>query len=303
MRLIRFKSPAEIRALRGYVERLPRGQQKFVGFIGWYKFPDRADWQRCAKADCNHSHSQGYVVRTAAGAVAAIGHICGERVFGPVFAAARTSIDKVIARDYALQGLADSLGQLPELQQRVEELLNGPRGAHWFDRAAKSFQEVCPRSLLSTIYDRGSRRDGVIVISRKRTENDVPPAGTRGASPYVEERVAVIRGIGALALPPPLDILQTRVLSQLLIYRQMTPGYLIDNKPVRDRFTQRFTSVRREIQDAESRLKDAVRFFDTANLRQLAHLARNPQDRALLSRLLWNEAEGRVEIERDSLAG
>jgi len=125
----------------------------------------------------------------------------------------------------------------------------------------------------------------------------------RHQTSHPDRRALLIQIVAVHALPPPLDILQTRVLSQLLIYRQMTPGYLIDNKPVRDRFTQWFTSVRREIQDAESRLKDAVRFFDTANLRQLAHLARNPQDRALLSRLLWNEAEGRVEIERDSLAG
>ncbi len=72
---------------------------------------------------------------------------------------------------------------------------------------------------------------------------------------------------------------------------------MIDNRPLRVRFDEWYRNLEICLKTAELRLLEAERFFQTSNLRLPAHLARNPTERALLSKLRWNASSGLVEIE------
>jgi hypothetical protein len=117
----------------------------------------------------------------------------------------------------------------------------------------------------------------------------VPPLGHPGAPRDVEEIVGIIDGAGALEAPYPQTLLHDRVLAEMPVFRNMTAGYLIDNKATYRRLNEWVLGIPHALEDAEKRLRRAVSFFETSNLR-LAELARDPSDRRVLQSLKWNDA-------------
>jgi hypothetical protein len=298
MAIRRFKSMNEIRLLPGFVEKIQKGAQEFACFLGYYRLPRRE--VHCAKSDCNTPHGFGYVVMTKSGAITVIGHVCGEKVFGDIFTAAAHSADAEMRRQMAESAIADALTLLPGYRQRADALMHGRRGALWLERAERSLQSHIPRRLAGEIYALASHGSGAIVRTRLRTRKDVPPLGTHGVPDVVEETFGKIVGVGALAAPSPKRILTDQVLAEMPIFDATTPGYLVDNKLKHRRFNEWVIGIPHAIREAEDRLRRAIVFFETGNLRILANVARTPHDRRQLSMLKWNDASGLVELESAS---
>jgi hypothetical protein len=288
----KFETLEEINAIPGYLPSISRGEHEFAAPLGYYRFKKKI---HCALRSCNQPHNHGYVVRTVAGAVVAIGNICGSEIFGDIFTNATIAIDKEIARQLLMQSLDDKLRSLPHIRLRAEALLNGPRGARWLERAEQSLRAHCSSRVLTVLYGRVESRDGVIEDVRERTKHDPPPR--RGDNPnYISERVGVLRGLRCLASPSPRSLIETNIVAPLPSFMTATAGSMIDNKPYQKRFSEWHRNLEIYFKTAEAMLQDANQFYETSNLRLLAHLARHPGERTTLSRLRWNEPAGVVEL-------
>ena len=291
----RFESLAEIEALPGYVARLNEGKHVLAKALGYYRFKKHI---HCALKSCNQPHGHGYVVLTMSDAVVAVGNICGAELFGDEFVTATVALSKEIARQIQQREIEEQLRSLPGFKVRSEKLLKGARGAVWLETAEQSLNRACPTRLLGSLYARSAIRDARIEYVRERTKND--PAPLMGESPkFVVEHLGTFRGLGALRTPSARSIIESQVLAPLTTFSTQTAGSLIDNKPLLKRFSAWFRKVPVELNTAESRLLDAPLFFETSNLRLLSHLATNPRDRELMSRLTWNDVIGAVELGRN----
>src|SRR6185437_11053212 len=138
-------------------------------------------------------------------------------------------------------------------------------------------------------------RDPVITETRLRTERDPRPLRNEDKE-HITVPVDRFEGLQALASPSARSLLEERILRPIGKYRSETAGSLIGNKKLYTAFNDWHKGVVADLNKVANRLAEAPRFYAAVNLRRLAHFARNPSERASLSRLVWNEATGAVEI-------
>lgn len=288
-----FKSLDEIKREPGYVEKIQAGKQVLDKPLGFYRFDRKI---KCALATCSQPHNHGYVIITKSGAVVAVGNICGQAAFGEAFVEATKELRETIAHQQLLSDIEEKLTSLRQYRRTAEALMNAPRGARWFESAERSLRRICPPRVLGSLDERVHSRDAVIEYTRERTKSDPPPKLSESPK-FITERLGVFRGLSALRPPSPLAVLERDILGPLIPYQTQTAASLADNKPLYQRFTDWYRQVLVKLNSADARLAEAPNFFETSNLRLLAHLAHNQADAVLLMRLVWNDVKGIVEVE------
>lgn len=299
MQIRKFETLDEIRCLDGYIERLSGVESQEPKFLGYYQF---RDFIHCARSECNREHGFGYVLETVNGHVIGIGNKCGANMFGKIWDAARPSYNKQIDRYQKLQALTETLRELPSRLALIESLLYGPQGAAWHEKAEQSLIKLCSQQVLDQLYLRASRRDADILHARIRTEDDVQ-LGFRRDSDFAFDLIAQFSGLGALVKPSPREILMERLRDPLKPFLSMTADSLIANPSNHRHFNRLYRGMSEHVQSAERRLAEAPLFFTTENLRLLAHLAKNQNDRMRMEQLVWNDSTGLVEIRRSGRPG
>lgn len=188
--------PADLFARPQFVETVNEQQVMLERAIAPYTFREKFP---CGLQGCRTLHNKGLLVRTTDGRETNIGHICGKNHFRKDFEELRASLNREVAIERARTTLDATLARRGEIERRLEELIEGARGARWVERCKAQFRERFPDAIVQEVRRRAARRETAIYRDRRRSENEIETLKAAGmeASPIEQEHVGTLRGLAA----------------------------------------------------------------------------------------------------------
>ena len=196
-----IKSPQswdEIESLPGYVKGLDPSEHKLKEIIGSYHLKDI----HCGLT-CNQPHDKGYIAVTESGAVTNLGQDCGRKYFGADF----TTFANKHHRDLTAWNNRNLLMsfdlQLADLEQEIDILRQGERGANWIYKTSQlliSIGKNTPEEVVKAVKAMVKSRSNVLKKERVATEKEVEVLKLSQSKKiyYVEDEIAHIAGLEVL---------------------------------------------------------------------------------------------------------
>ena len=167
-RLLRFKSPDQIKSRPLWRDNLEPGAHPPVRILGGYSF-GKANWWSCGMSSCRISHGEGYVVATESGLETHIGKDCGKRLFHENFA----DIERTFQRQYSEQTRRDLLEEL--LHAKGESLKNTIKTIRQVEAnqalVGSYVTEISREPTLQKAFQDALSEGGRLIYSRKKTES------------------------------------------------------------------------------------------------------------------------------------
>lgn len=228
----------------------------------------------CGLKSCRQPHMRGFLVLTVDGAETNIGRRCGKTHFGDeVFSRARSEYTRRREREELVARAGQIQASIPEIERRVNELVQRSFGAKWAMRVTLSLQGVIGSGLVESLRTSTLRDELAVTTSRQRTEEEIEDflAANRGVSR--DRATYEDQAIGRLVPATWLNFdfrerLIVNLLGPIKAFKEMQPAQMASPKLKSE--VKRFENVERTLDDAANAATSALRFLARDNLELLA---------------------------------
>lgn len=269
--LVRLESWDDVLIRPGFKVDVDPKTVKLERILGSYSL---STYQPCGLSSCRTPHGKGYLVATSGGHETNIGKDRGKKYFDVAF----TNMERIFRADVRNKERHEALvafqHRIPEIEARIELLLDAPSGAKWIRKHASPLLDSLkglPASIVAVVGGLVRRRDGALIKSRPATQEERDRMRAQGISQrnqdYIEEVVGRIDGIAVLY--PEND------LRKLLItgMENLAAIKIADVDNLKDKTLRDLAKWIDEVDPALARAEDAVaagrRLLTKNNLQQL----------------------------------
>jgi len=287
--LERLESWEDVLSRPGFVGDLDPRSVKLDRIIGSYAlFP----FLPCGLSSCHTSHGKGYLVTTSDGRVTNIGKDCGRKYFEVQFERMAKAFDRDLRSKERRETLVALQHRIPDIEQRIAALLDGPDGARWVNREIirltdpmKGMSQVIVALLAGLVR----RRSGVLTRSRVATEGELEHLRATGqriypGDNYVEETVGQLDGISALYRENNVRRLLVHEMANVAVVKELDVE-TAKEKTLRD-LAKWSESIEPNFAKAAEVIAAGRRLLTKDNLRQLVPLVSGKEDRRVLNAYL-----------------
>jgi len=287
--LVRLESWDDVLSRSGFVADLDPRSVKLDRIIGSYAlFP----FLPCGLSTCHTSHGKGYLVATSDGRETNIGKDCGKKYFEVQFERMAKAFDRDLRSKERRETLVALQHRIPDIEQRIAALMDGPDGAKWVNRQIirltdpmKGMSQVIVALLGGLVR----RRSGALTRSRVATEDELERMRTTGQRiqpgvNYVEETVGQLEGISALYKENSVRRLLVHEMANLASAKDLDVE-CAKEKTLRD-LAKWSESIEPNFAQAAEVIAAGRRLLTKDNLRQLLPLVSGKEDRRVLNAYL-----------------
>lgn len=275
--------PADLFARPRFVETVNERQIELERALAPYTFPDKFP---CGLQGCRTPHNNGLLVRMMDGRETNIGHICGKNHFGHDFQELRATLNREVAKERARTTLDATLARRDEIERRLEDLIEGARGARWVERCKAQFRALFPATIVQEVRRRATRRETAIYRERRRSKNEIETLKAAGmdASPIEQEHVGTLRGLGAWSdSAGPLQHAVEDTLDTIAALNRDTT----DHKRLQG-LAKRASEIDSTLEALEGFLAAGRAFFSADNFEVLPLLTDDEKERRQLAGIRWD---------------
>jgi hypothetical protein len=292
--LVRLESWEDVLTRPGFKVDVDPKTIKLERILGSYSL---STYQPCGLTGCHKAHGKGYLVATSDGHETNIGKDCGKKYFDVAF----TNMERVFKADVRNKERREALitfqHMIPEIEARIELLLDAPTGAKWIRKHASplvdSLKGLPPR-IVAIFGGLVRRRDGALTTTRPATQEErdrMRAQGTAGRSQdYVEEVVGRVDGISVLYPENDLRKLLITGMENLSVIKA------VDVDTLKDKVLRDLAKWIEEADPALARAADAVaagrRLLTKSNLQQLHSFLSAKEDKRAFNAYLNGLPDG-----------
>lgn len=290
--LVRYADWSAIQSLPGYVQDLDPSRHKLESIVGRYAEKEEV---RCGLSNCHTPHQRGYVVRTEDGHVTNIGKDCGRTYFGVDFETMSRNLDRDIENAENRERLWSFSFQADEVDAQIQNIRREQRGADWVHAGVQYLttrSRGCPDPIVDRVTSMVKVRSNTLTAQRQLTEREIEEleaalAGSPGQHSdrrlprpqYREEPIGTIDGFSALYPENNLrELLVLELEKGLQDFRMVDINSLISSEL--RRWVRWVNSVDSTCERARDIVDDGRRLLTSTNLRLLATMLKNADDKA-----------------------
>ena len=292
--LIDIESWDDVITRPGYVIELDPTKHALDSIIGRYI---EIDMVKCGLTNCHSPHSKGYFVKTKDGLSTNIGKDCGKKYFGVDFEtmAKKFEHDLIVRNNRAR--LATFSFQLEEIEQALNSLRDGKKGADWIFKKSRPLVTTntgCPNEVVLRLQSMIKASTSTLTKAREATSEEITvleiSQGRSIQRPHViEEPIGEISGL--LALHPENDIRNLLVLdidTNLKAFSLLN----IDNLDYKELayWCSWFDALENKLLKATTIVKEGLDLLTLINLQPLSAILNDKNDKALFKTYLQSLA-------------
>lgn len=164
------KTFEEMAARPSFIAPLDHGAHKLTKVLAPYSFSKQVP---CGLRSCRTNHNNGFLVRTQSGAETNIGSVCGRKYFGDDFVLASSVHRRQRARHEAITQATNLKAQQLAINQRIDQMVNGPFGVHWLRRLGVALQVRLGADGMSLLKKKARSGNYQVEKVSERTEEEI----------------------------------------------------------------------------------------------------------------------------------
>lgn len=269
-RLIRFENIDEIRARPAFREEIAVASANPKEAVGVYRFPKDAA-EQCGLSNCRTPHQKGFVVAMESGEETLVGGYCGAKKMGLAFQEIINRAQLADRMQRYRDGILSALTKADEIDARLTELLNRPRGAKWVGKRIANCNAILPSDVTYLIRRMAQRNESEVYDAVPMTEKEIAIARETGAIPkgqpgpyFRQEKAGTIAGMEIWR--SDLRALLIDDLQQGMVTLKALDVVSIHSEHTLRKHAQWVNDIDGKFSDAERLIAAGQQFFETENL-------------------------------------